>query len=173
MDGQLWNELFDNNHTLSMEFCCLDYFRKTVNVRNVYDNGGGYVHQSNDTVREFHLHLSDPKLQNAATTTAHLYTLLARMFEKKRMIRGGTMWYQIYGCAKKYRCSIAYYMMSFLSKSNQNFLDRAVDTPGHGKYVVDGFNAIKKRYLATCLIMRSTREVDKLDSKRIRVDVMT
>ena len=66
-----------------MEGCCLDRFRKTVNVSNFYDNGGGYVHQYNDTVREFHLHLSDSNLQNAATTTDHLYTLLARMFKKK------------------------------------------------------------------------------------------
>ena len=55
-----------------------------VNVRNVYDNSGGYVHQYNDTVREFHLHLSGSKLQNAATTTAHIYTLLARMFDKNK-----------------------------------------------------------------------------------------
>ena len=67
-----------------MEDCCLDGFIKTVNISNFYDNGGGYVNQSNDTVRDFHLHLSDSKLQNAATTKAHLYTLLARMFEKKK-----------------------------------------------------------------------------------------
>ena len=78
--NQLQNESFDNNHTLSIEGCGLDCFRRTVNARNVYDNGGVYAHQSNDTVREFHLHLSDSNLQNAATTTAHLYTLLARMF---------------------------------------------------------------------------------------------
>ena len=58
-EGQLQNEFFDHNCILSMEGCCLDRFIKTVNVRNVYDNGGGYVNQSNDTVREFHLHLSD------------------------------------------------------------------------------------------------------------------
>ena len=57
-DGQIQNELFDNNHTLSMEGWCLDRFRKIVNVGNFYDNGGGYVHQYNDKVREFHLHLS-------------------------------------------------------------------------------------------------------------------
>ena len=28
--------------------------------------------------------------------------------------------------------------MSYLSKSYQIDLDRAVDTPGHGKYIVDG-----------------------------------
>ena len=57
-----------------MEVCRLDRFRKTANMSNFYDNGGGYVHQYNETVREFHLHLSDSKLQNAVTTTAHLYT---------------------------------------------------------------------------------------------------
>ena len=68
------------------------------------------------------------------------------------------MWDQTYGCAKQYRCYIAYYLMSYLSTSYQIVLDRAVDTPGHGKDVVDGFNAFKKRYLATCLRMRSTPE---------------
>ena len=60
------------------------------------------------------------------------------------MIRGGTMWDQIDRCAKQYRCSIAYYMMSFLSKSDQMILDRAADTPGHGKDVVDGFNSVQE-----------------------------
>ena len=58
-----------------MEVCCLDHFRKTVNVSNFYENGGGYVHQSNDTVQEFYLHLSDSQLQNAATTTTHLISI--------------------------------------------------------------------------------------------------
>ena len=52
--------------------------------------------------------------------------------------------------------------MSFLSKSYQIVIDRAVDTSGHGRDVVDGFNDVQKRYLATCLIMRSTPEVEKL-----------
>ena len=63
--------------------------------------------------------------------------------------------------------------MYYLSKSNQIVLDRAVDTPGHGKYVVDGFIAFQKRYLATCLIMRSTPEKYNIDSKRMRVEAMT
>ena len=67
-----------------MEVCWLYRFRKTVNVSNFYDNGGGYVHQSNDTVREFHLYLSDSKLQNAAMDISHLYTLLDKIYEKNR-----------------------------------------------------------------------------------------
>ena len=83
------------------------------------------------------------------------------------------MQYQTDGCAKQYRCSMAYYLMSYLSKSYQIVIDRAVDTPGHGKYVVDGFNAVQKRNLATCLRIRSTPEKDKIDSKRMRVEAMT
>ena len=83
------------------------------------------------------------------------------------------MWDQTYGCAKQYMCSIVYHLMSFLSKSYQKILDRAVDTSGHGKYVVDGFNAVQKQYLSTCLRMRSTHEVDKIDIKRMHVNSMT
>ena len=67
-----------------MEGCCLDHIIKQGNVSSFYDNGGGDVQQSNEKIREFHLHLSDSKLQNAATTTAHLYTLLAKVFEKNK-----------------------------------------------------------------------------------------
>ena len=55
------------------------------------------------------------------------------------------MWYQTYGCAKQYRCSIAYYLMSYLSISYQIVPDRALYIPGHGKDIVDGFNAVQKR----------------------------
>ena len=156
-----------------MEGCCLDRFIKQGNVSSFYDNAGGDVHQSNETIWEFHLHLSDSNLQNAATTTAHLYTLLANVFEKKQMISGRTTWDQTYGCANQYRCSIDYYLMSYLSTSYKIVLDRVLDTPGHGKDVVDGFNALQKRYLATCLRMISTPEKHKIDSKRMCVEAMT
>ena len=61
------------------------------------------------------------------------------------MIRGGKMWDQIDGCANQYRCFIAYYLVYFLSKSYKIVLDRAVDSPGRGKDVVDGFNAVQKQ----------------------------
>ena len=84
-----------------MEGCCLYRFRKTVNISNFYDNGGGYFHQYNDMVREFHLYLFDSKLQNTARNTARIYTLLARMSEEKNLIKGGTMRDQTDGCAKQ------------------------------------------------------------------------
>ena len=67
-----------------MEGFCFYRFRKAVNVINFYDHGGGYVHQHNDMVSEFHLHLSNSNMQNASKTTAYLYTLLDRMFEKNK-----------------------------------------------------------------------------------------
>ena len=66
-----------------MEIYCLYRFIKLVNESIFNDNGDEYIHQSNDMVREFYLHFSDSKLQNAATATARLYTLLASMFDKK------------------------------------------------------------------------------------------
>ena len=63
--------------------------------------------------------------------------------------------------------------MSYLSTSYQIVLDRSVDTPCHGKDVVDGFNAVQKQYLATCLRVHSTPEKDKIDSKRMHVEAMT
>ena len=83
------------------------------------------------------------------------------------------MWDQTYGCAKQYRCSIDYYVISFLSKSHQTVLNIADDTPCLGKYVVHGFNAIQKQYIANCLIIHSTPELDKIDSKRMRFDTIT
>ena len=82
------------------------------------------------------------------------------------------MWDQTYGCAKQYRCYIAYYLMSYLSTSYKIVLDRAVDTPGHGKDVVDGFNDVQKQYLASCLRMRSTPEKHNINSKHMRVEAM-
>ena len=40
-DGQIQNEFFDNNRSLSTEGCCLYRFIKQVDVSSFYDNGGG------------------------------------------------------------------------------------------------------------------------------------
>ena len=38
---------------------------------------------------------------------------------------------------------------------------------------MDRFNDVQKKYLATCLRMRSTPKVDNIESKRMCVDSMT
>jgi len=172
-DGQLQSEYFDNNRTLSMEGCCLDRFTTSDNVMDYLNEGGNYIPAENDLHREFHLHLSDSKFQNAATTTQHLYEVLTKLFKDGNMMRYGTMWDQTDGCSKQYRCSIAYYLLSFLSSTFVIDIDRGIDTPGHGKDVVDGFNAVQKRYLKSCLRSRATPEVHDSSSKQMRVNAMT
>jgi hypothetical protein len=176
-DGQLQSEYYDNNRTLSMEGCCLDHFLPTENVMHHVENGGEYVSSPEDTNRVFHLHLSDSMFQNAATTTCHFTSLLELLFDPNRMLmkRHGTMWDQTDGCGKQYRCCIAYYLLSVLSVKFQIVIDRAVDTPGHGKDVVDGFNAVQKRFLQTCLRKTSMPEVhDNVNaSDRMNIHSMT
>ena len=89
------------------------------------------------------------------------------------MIRGGTMWYQTDGCKNQYKCSMAYYLIYFLSKSYQIVLDRAVDTRGHGRDIEDGFNDVWKQYVANCLRICSPHEIENIESDRMRVDDMT
>ena len=64
-------EVFLRMSTLIMSVACSSYNSTLIN-------------QSNDMVRDYQLNLSDSKLQNSATTTAHIYTLLARIFEKNK-----------------------------------------------------------------------------------------
>ena len=97
-----------------MEGSCLNRFIKQGNISSFYDNGGGDVHQYNDTIREFHLHLSYSKLQNTATTTAHLYTLLAQVFEKKQMIRFSRQWNTYTALRIRLFDPTLFYLLSFV-----------------------------------------------------------
>eukprot|EP00978_Attheya_sp_CCMP212_P009286 scaffold21956_cov70-Attheya_sp.AAC.2 len=162
-DGQLQSEYYDNNQTLSMEGCCLDHFLPTENVMNCITNGSEYLPSPEDTNR------------NAATTTCHFTLLLELPFDHDRMKRHGTMWDQTDGCGKQYRCCIAYYLLSVVSVKFQIVIDRAVDTPGHGKDVVDGFNAVQKRFLTTCLRKTNMPEVHDTvnDDDRMLIHSMT
>ena len=51
------------------------------------------------------------------------------------------------GCAKQYMWDLAICLKTVLSTSYGIIMDRAINTPGHGKNVVDGLNATEKRYL--------------------------
>ena len=51
------------------------------------------------------------------------------------------------GCAEQYICASALYLMSVMSKTYPIIIDRGISAPGHGKEVVDGLNAVDKRYI--------------------------
>ena len=51
------------------------------------------------------------------------------------------------GCAEQYRCASALYLMSVMSQCYSIIIDQGISAPGHGKEVVDGINAVDKRYI--------------------------
>ena len=55
-----------------------------------------------------------------------------------------TMWDPMDGCTKQYCCSLPIYLLSYLALEFSIIIDRAVGSPGHGKYVVHGLNARDK-----------------------------
>ena len=58
-----------------------------------------------------------------------------------------TIWENTDGCAEQYICATALYLMSVLSQRHSIIFYRGISAPGHGKEVVDGLNAIDKRYI--------------------------
>ena len=60
------------------------------------------------------------------------------------MTTKSTIWENTDGCADKYRCATALYLVSMLSHAYKTLFDSGVGSPGHGKYVVDGMNATEK-----------------------------
>ena len=50
-------------------------------------------------------------------------------------------------CAEQYRCASVLYLMSVMSQTYSIIIDMGISAPGHGKEVVDGLNAVDKRYI--------------------------
>ena len=57
------------------------------------------------------------------------------------------IWENTDGCAEQYRCASVLHLMSVMSQNYSSIIDRGISAPGHGKEVVDGINAIDKRYI--------------------------
>ena len=58
-----------------------------------------------------------------------------------------TVWEDTDGCAKKYKCALAIYLMTVLSSSYGITMDRTINAPVHGNNVVYGLNATDTNYL--------------------------
>ena len=58
-----------------------------------------------------------------------------------------TIWENTDGCSDQYICATSLYLMSVLSQRHSIIFDRIISATGHGKEVVDGLNAIGKRYM--------------------------
>ena len=58
-----------------------------------------------------------------------------------------TIWENIDGCEKQYRCASAMYLMSVISQCYSIIIYRGISAPGNGKEVVYELNAVDKRYI--------------------------
>ena len=57
------------------------------------------------------------------------------------------IWENTDGCDEQYRCASALYLMSVISQTFSLIIDQGISAPGHEKEVVDGLNAVDKRYI--------------------------
>jgi hypothetical protein len=101
---------------------------------------------------EFISHFSDVSRQDSTTMIAQMDVLIGDLKVKGRL--WGIIIVETDGCCKQYRWGTAFCLLSMLSSKFQIAIDRAIGTPGHGKDVVDGLNAIDKQFLQgkTCMI---------------------
>ena len=70
-----------------------------------------------------------------------------------------TLWEFTDGCKKQDRCNVFIYLLSYLASAYGITIDRQINTPSHGKGVVDGINAIDKNYLLKMMNLIMTPEV--------------
>ena len=71
----------------------------------------------------------------ACTVDVHMNQLIEDL--KGKILYGGRILETTDGCAaKQYKCSTAFYFMSYLSYRHNLVIDRAIGCPGHGKYSV-------------------------------------
>ena len=57
------------------------------------------------------------------------------------------IWWNTGGCAEKYICVSALYLMSFISQCYSVIIDRGISSPGNVKEVVDRINSIDEIYI--------------------------
>ena len=97
----------------------------------------------------FHSYLSDDSKQDAANTTAHSKLLISLLKNKQVLTKSlSKIWENTDGCAEQYRCASALYLMSVMLQTYSIIIDRGISARGHGKEVVDGINAVDKRYIS-------------------------
>eukprot|EP00957_Ditylum_brightwellii_P135828 10360457-Ditylum_brightwellii.AAC.1 len=125
-----------------MEGASMEYYKKEE------DDLIAFPDQVHKLISEFYSYLSDDSDQNAAKTTSHLDNMLVELVRRKIFSQKvSTIWEEMDGCTKQYRCATACYLLFYISMEFNIVIDHAVGAPGHGKDVVYGLNAVDKAYL--------------------------
>jgi len=168
-NGEIQSTHFGNNRDLSMEGSSVQFLPEAVVGRSRNEN---IKPTEKDIELHFHSHLSDESAQDAYTTHAHMKVLIKGLQSKGMLKSYSTMWDDTDGCMKQYRSGIAMYLLSVLAVTYCITIDRAIGAPGHGKDLVDGLNAIDKRFLKG-LFCRINTPDDADDQRKISPHSMT
>ena len=141
---------FGGSASLSMEGVAVDYVDNDINSPTLGQVKG-----------EFHSFISDESNQDAATVTAHSCKLIQQLLESNIIRKqSSTMFENIDGSATQYRNGTGMNHLSSLAVKFEVVIDRAVGAPGHGKDVVDGLNAVDKRFLRKAMLRANHPEAD-------------
>ena len=60
------------------------------------------------------------------------------------LIEGGTIFKNIYGCAKQYRCATGLHLISLFCAKTNVCVDRLIGAPGYGIDIADGIDLCDK-----------------------------
>lgn len=158
--NQIQADHFGNDRDLSMEGCSVKQFDP--GSLELFEAGLTALEELT-TRMEFHSHFSDDSKQNAASTHVNMDVLIKLLLQGGTFKRGSWMFDDTDGCAKQYRCALALYLLSMLAAIHGVVIDRAIGAPGHGKDLVDGLNAVDKRYLSGKMCVLGMPEMESED----------
>ena len=87
-------------------------------------------------------------MKNKHVIHIHICLFIEKQIESLILVYGiSTVWEDTNGCAIKYGCNLAIYVMDMLSSSYGLRMYHAINEPGHGNNVLDAINATNNRYL--------------------------
>jgi hypothetical protein len=139
---EIQSEHFGGNQTLSMEGLAMEYI-----------DASSILNEQKSLKGQFHSFLSDDSDQGAATTAAHTEKFLKLLLDSNRIEREqSTIMEDTDGCSKQYISASSLYLISTICMKYGIVIDHAVGAPGHGKDVVDGLNAVDKRFSRTAML---------------------
>ena len=161
LDAEIQSDHFGDNQTLSIEGVTLQLHNK------LYDGNPNKIESKYRL--DFHSHLADFSKQDAATCFEHTCAMLDKHINVYGPLPSSCVIMEhTDGCAKQYRSGNALYLMNVLCLKYHVTIDRAVCAPGHGKSIIDGFNAVDKHYLRKVMCMSGT---NRHDSAQTRMDM--
>ena len=88
-------------------------------------------------------------------------------WSKKKILKTSLskIWKNTDGCDEQYKCASALYLMSVMPQCYSVIIDWGISAPGHGKEVVDGLNAVDKRYIHQLMSNVKLPGSNRFDSK--------